>query len=222
MKGNILKQLWQEEINSWKRGLEEQKKSKTETIGDLGIILEQEIHNRNSNYKKLVENLRQEAYSIEVAFEKRRLLVKEMGLTEEYQEQVSPIDLDHKKTIYFEELSIEKAHDSLEEEDVPIILHSMAQDKDEGSIKHFFVSLSINDLVLHNCMIDTGSSANVMPLSVMKQLGLNISRPYGNVCGMDSRKIRVHGLIKKIMSSSMAMLLCSYFPLCLCFISFFL
>lgn len=88
-----------------------------------------------------------------------------------------------------------------EEEDLPVILHSMARERDQENIKPFFVSLAINDLVLHNCMIDTGSSANVMPLSVMKQLGLKISRPYGNVCGMDSRQIKVHEIIKNIFVS---------------------
>ena len=42
----------------------------------------------------------------------------------------------------------------------------------------FYVSLVFHDLLLHNCMLDSGASHNLMPLSVMEQLGLQITRPY--------------------------------------------
>ena len=31
---------------------------------------------------------------------------------------------------------------------------------------------------------------NVMPLSIMKEMGLEVTRPYGNVCGNDSRIVQ--------------------------------
>jgi len=54
----------------------------------------------------------------------------------------------------------------------------------------------VNDKVLHNCMLDSGASSNFMTKKVMEQLNLRISRPYHNICAMDSKTIEVHGLIK--------------------------
>jgi hypothetical protein len=60
----------------------------------------------------------------------------------------------------------------------------------------FFLSLLVNDFILHNCMLDSGATSNVMTKKVMEQLNLRISRPYHNIFSMDSRTIEVHGLIK--------------------------
>jgi hypothetical protein len=62
----------------------------------------------------------------------------------------------------------------------------------------FLISLMVNDLWLHNCMLDSGAPTNVMTLQVMNQLGLKITRPYRNVCEIDSRVIKVCGLIKDL------------------------
>ena len=59
----------------------------------------------------------------------------------------------------------------------------------------FFITLVINDLYLHNCILDFGVAINIMPLTIMKQLGLEITRPYRNVCGLDSKPIVFHGVI---------------------------
>jgi hypothetical protein len=37
-----------------------------------------------------------------------------------------------------------------------------------------------------------------MPLRVMEQLGLKTTRPYRNVCAMDSREVKVFGIIKNL------------------------
>ena len=68
----------------------------------------------------------------------------------------------------------------------------------KGNCPPFFISLHINDLMLHNCMLDPGASTNVMPLKVMNQLGLRINKPYRRVCGIDSRKIEAYGLIQDL------------------------
>jgi hypothetical protein len=79
-------------------------------------------------------------------------------------------------------------------QDAPVILQNM----DRGNEKNrpFFLSLLVNDFILHNCMLDSGATSNVMTKRVMEQLNLRISRPYHNICAMDSRTIEVHGLIK--------------------------
>jgi hypothetical protein len=47
-------------------------------------------------------------------------------------------------------------------------------------------------------MIDFGASTNVISLKVMKHLGLKTNRPYVNVCGIDSKKFKVYGLIEDV------------------------
>ena len=45
-------------------------------------------------------------------------------------------------------------------------------------------------------MLDSRASSNIMTKKVMEQLNLRVSRPYHNICAMDSKMIEVHGLIK--------------------------
>jgi hypothetical protein len=47
-------------------------------------------------------------------------------------------------------------------------------------------------------MLEFRASANVMSLKVMKQLGLQTTRPYGNFGGIDSRKVKLYGLIEDV------------------------
>jgi hypothetical protein len=75
-----------------------------------------------------------------------------------------------------------------------VILHNM--DRRNEKKKPFFISLLVNDFILHNCMLDSGATSNVMTKKVMEQLNLRISRPYHNICAMDSKTIVVHGLTK--------------------------
>jgi len=42
----------------------------------------------------------------------------------------------------------------------------------------FYVSLNIHDKILHNDMLDSGASHNLMPKVVMEKLGLDITIPY--------------------------------------------
>ena len=62
-----------------------------------------------------------------------------------------------------------------ESEDAPIILSNMMPTENNNPThKPFFISLCIGDLVLHNYMFDSVASTNVMPLAVMKRLGLQL------------------------------------------------
>ena len=79
-------------------------------------------------------------------------------------------------------------------QDAPVILQSM--DKGNEKNQPFFLSLLVNNHLLHNCMLYSGASSNVMTKKVMEKLNLRISRPYHNICAMDSKKIEVFGLIK--------------------------
>ena len=39
---------------------------------------------------------------------------------------------------------------------------------------------------------------NLMPLRIMKEMGLEGTHPYGNICGIDYRSVQAYGLIKKL------------------------
>ena len=62
----------------------------------------------------------------------------------------------------------------------------------------FFISLMIGDLILQNCMLDSGASTNAMPFITMYKLGLKVLMMYQNICAMDSCKVKVCGLIKDV------------------------
>jgi ribonuclease HI len=79
-------------------------------------------------------------------------------------------------------------------QDAPVILQNW--DRTNQKNLPFYLSLLVNDKVLHNCMLDSGASSNVMTKKVMEQLNLRISRPYHNICALDSQTIEVFGLIK--------------------------
>lgn len=67
----------------------------------------------------------------------------------------------------------------------------------DPSITPFYVTLVIHDLLLHNYMLDSGASHNLMPLSVMKQLGLKITRPYKYLYSFDSKRVKYLGMMMK-------------------------
>jgi hypothetical protein len=69
-------------------------------------------------------------------------------------------------------------------------------DRGNENNQPFYLSLLVNNHLLHNCMLDYGASSNVMTKKVMEQLNLRISRPCHKICAMDSKMIEVHGLIK--------------------------
>jgi len=56
----------------------------------------------------------------------------------------------------------------------------------EGGIPPFYISLNIHNKILHNAMLDSGASHNLMPKSVMEKLNLNITRPYKDLFSFDS------------------------------------
>ena len=60
----------------------------------------------------------------------------------------------------------------------------------------FYITLTINEKLLHNFMLDFGSSHNIMPKYVMESLGLSITRPYHDLFAFDSRTVQCLGAIK--------------------------
>jgi hypothetical protein len=47
-------------------------------------------------------------------------------------------------------------------------------------------------------MLDSKASTNVISLKFMEQIDLKTNHPYGNVCDIDSKKVKVYGLIEGV------------------------
>ena len=68
----------------------------------------------------------------------------------------------------------------------------------KDSFPPFYISLNIHDKVLHNCLLDSGASHNLIPKAVMDELGLSITKAYHHLFSFESRKVKCLGLIKDL------------------------
>jgi hypothetical protein len=58
----------------------------------------------------------------------------------------------------------------LQDDKPTIILGPLVEDRDDSS-PPFYTSLNIHDKVLHNFLMDLGASHNLMPKTIMDELG---------------------------------------------------
>jgi hypothetical protein len=89
---------------------------------------------------------------------------------------------------------------NLQDEKPTVILGPMVEDRDESS-PPFYTSLNIHDKVLHNCLMDSGASHNLMPKTVMEELGLEVTKAYHDLYSFDSRRVQCLGVIKDLVVS---------------------
>ena len=62
---------------------------------------------------------------------------------------------------------------------------------------HFLLTFEIFNRNVHNCMVDSGASSNVMPLSVQK---LNAEvKPYLKIIQLDRTNVKVIGELKNVL-----------------------
>ena len=55
--------------------------------------------------------------------------------------------------------------------------------------------------MLHNCLLDSGASHNLMLKEIMEALGLTITKPYHDLYAFDSRVVKCLGVIKYLVVS---------------------
>jgi ribonuclease HI len=82
------------------------------------------------------------------------------------------------------------------EDDKPNIVFGPHFEGARDTAAPFYIMLTLFDHLLHNCMLDSEASHNVMPKAIMEKLGLKITRPYGDLYSFDSRKVKCIGMIK--------------------------
>jgi hypothetical protein len=72
---------------------------------------------------------------------------------------------------------------------------------DTEDFPSFYISIKVHEMILHNAMLDSITSHNLMPKVIMDELGLDIMRPYKDLFSFDSRKVKCLGLIKDLVVS---------------------
>ena len=79
---------------------------------------------------------------------------------------------------------------------------TLDQPEDKFDYPHrFYITLTVHDQMLHNCLLDSGASHNLMPKAVMEALGLAITKPYQDLYAFESRAIKCLGVIKYMVVS---------------------
>ena len=71
----------------------------------------------------------------------------------------------------------------------------------ESEVPPFYLSLRLHDFILHNAMLDSGASHNLMPKAIMEKLGLDITYKYHDLYSFDSGRVHCIGLIKDLVVS---------------------
>jgi ribonuclease HI len=89
---------------------------------------------------------------------------------------------------------------NLQDEKPAVVLGPMVENRDDSS-PPFYTSLNIHDKVLHNCLMDSGDSHNLMPKTVMEELGLEVTRTYHDLYSFDSRRVQCLGVNKDLVVS---------------------
>jgi hypothetical protein len=86
---------------------------------------------------------------------------------------------------------------NLQDEKPVVILGPLVEDRYDSS-PPFYTSLNIHDKVLHNCLMDSGASHNLMPKIVMEELRLEVTKTYHDLYSFDSEKGEVPWVYQKL------------------------
>jgi hypothetical protein len=87
--------------------------------------------------------------------------------------------------------------------DTPTILFGLCikETSDTEEVPPLYVSLNIHGMNLHNAMLDSGTSHNLIPKVIMDELDLDVTMPYKYLFSFGSRKVKCLGLIKDLVVS---------------------
>jgi hypothetical protein len=89
---------------------------------------------------------------------------------------------------------------SLQDEKPTITVGPHIEDGSDASTP-FYIYLNVHEKILHNCLMDSGASHNVMTKVVMEELGMEITKPYQDLYSFDSKKVKYFGMIKDMVVS---------------------
>jgi hypothetical protein len=83
----------------------------------------------------------------------------------------------------------------LQDEKPIVILGPLVEDWNDSSPR-FYTSLNIHDNVFHDCLMYSGASHNLMPKTIMDDIGMEIKKACHDLYSFDSRKVKCLGVIK--------------------------
>jgi hypothetical protein len=161
---------------------------------------EKKTHNTSPTAKELVSKVREapkplSSFSFEHEIQKIRIPVplSELVKNEDFKRSLSKL---------LQSESPQPSTDSvnLQYEKPAVILGPMVEDRDDSS-PPFYTSLNIHDKVLHNCLMDSRASHNLMPKIVMEELGLEVTKAYHDLYSFDSRRVQCLRVIKDLVVS---------------------
>ena len=85
-------------------------------------------------------------------------------------------------------------------DDAPTIVFGLKiANVDDDEVPPFYLSLNVHDMIVHNAMLDSGASHNMMPKGVVESLGMEVTRPYKDLYSFDSWNVKCLGLNKDML-----------------------
>jgi hypothetical protein len=135
------------------------------------------------------------SFSFENEIQKIKILVPflELVKNEDFKRYLSKM-LQHEPSSYPIDLV------NLQDEKPIVILGPLVEDRDDSS-PPLYTSLNIHDKLLHNCLMDSRESHNLMPKTVMDEIGLEVTKTYHYLYSFDSKKVKCIGVIKDLVVS---------------------
>jgi len=85
----------------------------------------------------------------------------------------------------------------LEDENPSIIVGPHIEDIYDAS-PPFYISLNIHENILHNFLMNSIASHNVIPNVIMDELGIEITKPHQDLYSFHSKKFKCLGVIKDL------------------------
>jgi hypothetical protein len=82
---------------------------------------------------------------------------------------------------------------------IPKQIQNKSTAKLRGKIPPFYISIENYDVALYNCLVDMGTTNNIMPLAVMEALGMRFTKYYEtgeSIYAINSRQVTAYGEIK--------------------------
>ena len=170
-------------------------KGNEQTIGKgKGHTAEKEIENSVENKEEEVKDKKkvEPSFSLEVELTKVKIPVPliELVKNKKYKSHIL-------KVLNLSDYNVSSNSINLQD-DAPTIMFGPHSDKIDSYVPPFYITLEIHDMLLHNAMLDSGASHNLMPKKIMEHLGLEIMRPYHDLFSFDSSKVPCIGLIKDL------------------------
>jgi ribonuclease HI len=84
------------------------------------------------------------------------------------------------------------------QDEKPTIMFGPHIENSKDLVAMFYITLTMHNHLLHNCMLDSGTSHNLISKIIMENLGLEITKPYQDLYSFDSRKVKCLGMIKDL------------------------